>query len=67
MAIGWTRVNRLLKSNARLPENPPHVTILVPAKDEAGGIAGCIGDISEQDYPSFDMIAVDDRTPIARG
>jgi chlorobactene glucosyltransferase len=62
MAFGWRRVNRLRKSQAVLPENPPPVTILVPAKDEEGGIAGCIERIAEQDYSNFDIIAVDDRS-----
>ena len=62
MAIGWSRVNRLRKDLPSLPENPPHVTILVPAKDEEGGIAGCIERIAEQEYPSFDIVAVDDRS-----
>ena len=38
------------------------MTILVPAKDEEGGIAGCIERIAEQEYPSFDIVAVDDRS-----
>ena len=38
------------------------MTILVPAKDEEGGIAGCIERIAEQEYPNFDIIAVDDRS-----
>src|SRR5205809_7393604 len=62
MAIGWSRVNRLRKDNPPLPEDPPHVTILVPAKDEEAGIAGCIERIAEQEYPSFDIVAVDDRS-----
>ncbi|HEX3358529.1 MAG TPA: glycosyltransferase family 2 protein [Tepidisphaeraceae bacterium] len=62
MAFGWARVNRLRASKDALPENPPPVTILVPAKDEEGGIAGCIERIAEQDYPNFDIIAVDDRS-----
>jgi len=62
MALGWRRVNRLRKINSPLPADPPHVTILVPAKDEAEKIAGCIERIAEQDYPSFDIVAVDDRS-----
>lgn len=62
MAIGWSRVNRLRKDNPPLPQDPPHVTILVPAKDEEAGIAGCIERIAEQEYPKFDIVAVDDRS-----
>ena len=41
---------------------PPRVTILVPAKDEGERIRGCIESALEQDYPNFNVIAIDDRS-----
>ena len=43
-------------------EQPPKVTILIPAKDEGERIRGCIESALAQDYPNFDVIAIDDRS-----
>jgi len=45
-----------------LPKDPPHVTILVPAKDEQERIHDCIESTLRQDYPNFDVIAINDRS-----
>jgi chlorobactene glucosyltransferase len=45
-----------------LPPQPPAVTVLVPARDEAPGIRRCIEQILAQDYPDFHVIAIDDRS-----
>ncbi|NIA22024.1 MAG: glycosyltransferase, partial [Anaerolineaceae bacterium] len=45
-----------------LPEEPPKVSIIVPAKDEQDNIAECIGTLLAQDYPDFEIIVVDDRS-----
>ena len=41
---------------------PPSVTILIPAKDEGERIRGCLESALAQDYPNFDVIAIDDRS-----
>lgn len=40
----------------------PHVTLLVAAKDEEAVIDACLESLLRQDYPRFDVIAVDDRS-----
>jgi len=50
-----------------LPENLPGVTILIPAKDEEARIHDCVGSALRQDYPRFDVIAIDDRSADATG
>ena len=45
-----------------LPEEPPKVSIVVPAKDEQDNIAECIATLLAQDYPNFEIIVVDDRS-----
>ena len=45
-----------------LPDNPPKVSIVVPAKDEQDNIAECIATLLAQDYPNFEIIVVDDRS-----
>lgn len=45
-----------------LPESPPLVSIVVPARDEKENIAGCIKTLQAQDYPEIEIIVVDDRS-----
>src|SRR5690349_15822847 len=42
--------------------NAPLVSIMVPAKDEAAGIEGCLKSLQAQDYPNFEILVVDDRS-----
>jgi cellulose synthase/poly-beta-1,6-N-acetylglucosamine synthase-like glycosyltransferase len=60
--LGRARMGRLLNWHGKLPANPPQVTILIPAKDEGIGIRACVESVLAQDYPSFDVIAIDDRS-----
>ncbi len=62
ISVGRERMTKLRKSKAGLPENPPLVSILVPAKDEGAHIRTCIERVMGQDYPSFELIAVNDRS-----
>jgi len=41
---------------------PPSVTILIPAKDEGERIRACLESALQQDYPNFNVIAIDDRS-----
>lgn len=63
LGIGARRVPRL----ADLPPLPrtaraPSVSFIVPARDEARGIAAAVGSMLAQDYPDFEVIVVDDRS-----
>jgi chlorobactene glucosyltransferase len=40
----------------------PKVSLLVPARNEAGNIAGCIRSLLTQDYPYFEVLALDDQS-----
>ena len=40
----------------------PKVSILVPARNEENNIAGCIYSLLAQDYPSFEVLALDDQS-----
>jgi cellulose synthase/poly-beta-1,6-N-acetylglucosamine synthase-like glycosyltransferase len=43
------------------PETLPRVAVIIPARDEAEGIAACIGSLFAQDYRGpFSIILVDD-------
>ena len=62
MIKGRKRMNLLRKPLPSLPDAPPHVSILIPAKDEGARMAGCLDSALAQDYPAFDVIAIDDRS-----
>jgi len=54
---------RLLhRKTVPLPEPAPSVVILIPAKDEEERIAACIESVLKQDYASFRIVAIDDRS-----
>jgi glycosyltransferase involved in cell wall biosynthesis len=59
--LAASRMNRL-KRLMPWPDQLPTVTVLIPAKDEGPGIARCIQSVLAQDYASFDLLAVDDRS-----
>jgi len=40
----------------------PSVTILIPAKDEGERIRACIDSALAQDYPNFNVVAINDRS-----
>ncbi len=40
----------------------PKVSIIVPAKDEAENIRGCLESLLSQDYPNYEVVLVDDRS-----
>ena len=45
------------------PPNPaPRVSVLVAAKDEQDNIETCISTLLQQNYPNFEIIAIDDRS-----
>ncbi len=46
----------------RQPSVFPLVSILVPARNEDSNIAGCIQSLLAQDYPSFELLVLDDQS-----
>jgi chlorobactene glucosyltransferase len=50
-------------SPARKPVvDPPRISVCVPARNEERGIRGCLQSLLDQDYPNFEVIAVDDHS-----
>lgn len=45
-----------------LPEAPPFVSVLVPARNEESNIASCVESLLNQEYPSYEVIVIDDRS-----
>lgn len=51
-----------------LPQNDlPFVTVIVPARNEEGKIGRCLESLAQQDYPNYEVIAVNDRSTDATG
>jgi len=44
------------------PNDAPHVTVFVAAKDEAENIETCVRTMLDQDYPNFEMVVCNDRS-----
>src|SRR5438876_11512286 len=45
-----------------IPENPPLVTVIVPARNEAHNIARCVTSILSTNYPQLEVLVVDDSS-----
>jgi chlorobactene glucosyltransferase len=43
-------------------ETGPRVSILLPAKDEAGNIGDCVRSVLQAEYRNFELIVIDDRS-----
>ena len=59
---GRQRMKLIGRKPLEMPADPPQVTILIPAKDEEERIAACIESTLKQDYPHFQIIAINDRS-----
>ena len=47
--------------------NSPFISVCVPARDEARGIRACLTSLLKQNYPHFEVIAVNDHSTDATG
>jgi chlorobactene glucosyltransferase len=68
----WSRqcggsMPQLYEESPRLPDNPPMVSIIVPARDEENTIERCVRSLLAQDYPRFEVIVVDDGSEDGTG
>ena len=52
---------------AEPPQNPPLVSILVPARNEERNIGACAGSLLRQDYPNCEIIVLDDHSDDGTG
>jgi chlorobactene glucosyltransferase len=68
LAVLTRRLRRNLRFLRRAPElrpwttSQPRVSVLVPARNEARTIVSCIESLAAQDYPDFEVIALDDQS-----
>jgi len=60
----WRNVLFLRRAHGltALPETPPSVSVLVPARNEARTVSACLESLVRQDYPNFNVTALDDQS-----
>ena len=61
------RFLRQARDRARLSDSQPRVSILIPARDETRTIVACIESLANQQYPDFEIIALDDQSSDGTG
>ena len=52
----------LTANHAGPPPEPPKITVVIAAKDEAEVIEGCVRTMLNQDYPNFEVVVCNDRS-----
>ncbi|MDB5300185.1 MAG: glycosyl transferase family 2 [Phycisphaerales bacterium] len=62
MFAGRRRMSLMDRPPHPIKGRPPRVSILIPAKDEGARIRACLESALAQDYPDFELIAIDDRS-----
>lgn len=69
LVIGWRgRGSRHLNDESTAPPVPtPHVSVIIPARDEARNIARCLRSVLASTYPDFDVVVVDDHSTDGTG
>jgi chlorobactene glucosyltransferase len=55
------------RSVARLPEQGPRVSVLVPARNEAATIGACLTSLLQQRYPNVEVLVLDDGSTDGTG
>jgi chlorobactene glucosyltransferase len=48
--------------DSQIPGTVPFVSILIPARDEETNIGACLESLRRQDYPSFEILVLDDSS-----
>lgn len=55
-------LHKLGREKGELPEPLPLISILVPARNEEKDIATCLDSLRKQDYPSYEILVLDDSS-----
>jgi hypothetical protein len=57
-----TRFPTLREWDGPMPSSWPKVSVIVPCRNEAGGVEKAMSSLLAQDYPDLEIVAVDDRS-----
>ncbi len=50
------------RSDSKVPEPAPLISVLIPARDEEANIGACLESLQKQDYPNFEIVVLDDSS-----
>ena len=53
---------KIPRLTSKVPQNPPLISVLVPARNEGDNMAICLESLQRQDYPNFEIIVLDDNS-----
>jgi len=67
MVLRMRRSRTLAEFTAEPPRDPPLVSVIVPARNEAHNIGRCVRSILATDYPNVELIVVDDQSTDGTG
>lgn len=62
LILNLRSLHQLGDEKTELPKPLPFISILVPARNEASNIATCLDSLSRQDYPSYEILVLDDNS-----
>ena len=48
------------RQDSKIPEPPPFISVLIPARNEELNIEACLESLQRQDYPNFEILVLDD-------
>ena len=56
------RTLRRAEAGGELPDPPPLISVLIPARNEEANIGTCLDSLRRQDYPNFEILVLDDSS-----
>jgi glycosyltransferase involved in cell wall biosynthesis len=65
--LGTRRLRRLADIDARPVDDPPQVSVVIAARQEAQHLRASLTALLAQSYPAFEVVLVDDRSTDATG
>ena len=67
LMIGTRRIGHLIESSPLEGDDAPKVSIIVAARNEASNIEAGLQSLLAQDYPKFEIVAINDRSTDSTG
>jgi chlorobactene glucosyltransferase len=62
LIITWNLILTYQVRNHQLHDDPPFVSVLVPARNEEDNIKACVQSLLQQKYPEYEVLILDDHS-----